>query len=390
MKRNRFFTQLSSLYLFSEIKARVSQFQEKHHEVRLISLGLGDTTEPLGSSTADAISHAAADMKDADRYTGYGPDQGLCSLREKICSVIYHNTLSPDEVFISDGAKGDIARLLVLFGPHAHIISQDPSYPAYADAARLSRSSDSLCFSYLPCLPDSCPSLTSAPDGAVIFLCSPNNPTGEVFTHTDLTTLVNHARHHRQLIVFDTAYQAFIQGDLPKSIYEVDGAKEVAIEIGSFSKMAGFSGVRLGWTVVPHALRYQDGQSIHHDFQRIITTFFNGASILSQKGGIQVLSPEGQKESAQQIEVYRKNTLLLQKTFLKKDFPVCGGLHAPYIWVKTVQKNSWEAFDYFLHKAGIIVTPGIGFGPSGEGYIRICGFGKPSAITEAASRISLL
>jgi LL-diaminopimelate aminotransferase len=390
MKRNPFFSQISETYLFSEIKSRIDQFQKTHPSARLISLGSGDTTEPLGVSTASSISQAAEDLKNPERYTGYGPAQGFPLLREKISSVIYLNAISSDEIFISDGVKSDIARLCIFFGPHAHIAVQDPSYPAYADSVRLTRLSSSSFFSYLPALPPDRPSLKNIPHSAVIILCSPNNPTGEAYTREDLQALVHDARKRHQLIVFDTAYQAFIQGDLPRSIYEIKHADEVAIEVGSFSKMAGFCGVRLGWTVIPRALKYDDGRSIHRDYLRLISTLFNGASILSQKGGIQALSPEGQKESEHQICVYRENTRILLNSFVKKRFPVWGGQHAPFIWVKAEQKSSWDAFDYFLHKAGVIVMPGVGFGPSGEGYIRVCGFGNPAFIREAASRISSL
>ncbi len=390
MKQNPYFSQVSHPYLFSEVKARVAHFRAHHPEVDLIDLGCGNTTEPLGSSTADALSNAAADLKDATRYMGYGPEQGLLLLRERIGSVIYHNALSPDEIFISDGAKCDIGRLLILFGPDTHIALQDPLYPAYADACFLTRWANPSCFSYLPYRPDSPLCLEMVPEHAAIFLCSPNNPTGEVFTHTELQAIVNSARQRHQIIVFDTAYQAFVQGSLPRSIYEVDGAQEVAIEIGSFSKMAGFCGVRLGWTVIPKAICYNDGGSLHADFSRVITTLFHGASIVSQRGGIQALTQTGQAECARQIDVYRKNTTLLQTTFVKNGFHVCGGEHAPFLWVQMKQMNSWDFFNYCLMKAGIIVTPGIGFGPSGEGYIRICGFGKPSTIAQAASRISLL
>jgi LL-diaminopimelate aminotransferase len=311
-------------------------------------------------------------------------------LREQISSILYRKSLSPDEVFISDGAKGDIGRLQMVFGPNAMCVCLDPTYPAYADTARLIRPSHRSLFSYVSCSSLESLSLSTVPDGAIVFLCSPNNPTGEVFSFSKFRSLVLEAKRRHLILVLDTTYRAFIQEDLPRSIYEIEGAKEVAIEIGSFSKMAGFSGIRLGWTVIPQELTSEDGFSLHHDYQRLMSTIFNGASILSQKGGLQALSPTGQKECERQINVYRNNTLLLQKTFVKKDFPVWGGKHAPYIWVKIRHRSSWEAFEYFLQKAGVIVTPGIGFGPSGEGYIRICGFGNPSTIEEAVTRISML
>lgn len=390
MKRNPFFSQISPHFLFSEMAHRICQFKKEHPDVRLISLGVGDTTEPLGPSTADCIAAAATHLKDPDLYTGYGPEQGLASLRKKISSVLYQNAFSHDEIFISDGIKSEVGKLLILFGPKAMCACLEPSYPAYADASCLTRLSHPAFFCYLPCLSLDTLSLSTVPDGAIVFLCSPNNPTGEVFSFSKFRSLVLEAKRRHLILVLDTTYRAFIQGDLPRSIYEIEGSKEVAIEIGSFSKMAGFSGIRLGWTVIPHELTSEDGFSLHHDYQRLVSTIFNGASILSQKGGLQALSPTGQKECERQINVYRNNTLLLQKTFVKKDFPVWGGKHAPYIWVKIRHRSSWEAFEYFLQKAGVIVTPGIGFGPSGEGYIRICGFGNPSTIEEAVTRISML
>lgn len=387
MKRNPFFSQLSPRFLFTEIKARVARFQDKNPEKKLISLGRGDTTEPLGSSVTQSLLSAASDMNDKHRYTGYGPPQGMEALREKIASVLYHNLVTPDEIFISDGTKCDIGRINVLFGPQAHIAVQEPSYPVYADAARMNRSAETTTFSYLPHSP---PDLEMVPQGAVIFLCSPNNPTGDVLTGADLRSLVQTARQRGQFIIFDTAYRSFIRGNFPRSIYEVPEAQKVAIELGSFSKMAGFSGLRLGWTVIPHALKYDDGSSVHQDFIRLMTTVFNGASILSQKAGIQALSEEGQRECSQQCSVYQENTQLLQTAFLKKGVFVSGGLHTPYLWVPTGSKSSWDAFDYYLEKAGLIVTPGIGFGPSGDHYIRVSGLGPPSLVREAAARIDLM
>lgn len=390
MKRNPYFSQLSPSYLFSEIKDRVQRMHEHHPHISLINLSLGNTSEPLGCSTADALCQAATDLKNPSSHTGYGPEGGLLILREAICNTIYHNAVSPDEIFVSDGAKSDISRLQLLIGPMTHVAVQDPSYPAYAESCRLGRSSDPSFFSYLPSPLFSKPLLCTVPDNAVLFLCSPNNPTGEVFTHAELETLISHARRHQQIIVYDTAYQAFIQGDYPRSIYEIHGAEEVAIEIGSFSKMAGFCGLRLGWTAIPHALRYTDGQRINPDFCRLVATVFNGASLLSQQGGIQVLSLEGQKECQRQIDLYRKNTHLLQTALVQKKISVSGGRHAPFLWVKTEHKNSWDAFDFFLEKMGIVVCPGVGFGPLGEGHIRICGFGNPASVAEAASRIDRL
>jgi LL-diaminopimelate aminotransferase len=395
MKRNPFFLQLSPNYLFRELKNRVDNFALLNPERSLISLGVGDTTEPLGTTIAESLSQAACDMRDQELYMGYGPDQGLLPLREKIASVLYQDIISPDEVFVSDGAKCDIARLQVLFGQDAVVYIQDPSYPAYADSSRLARSivgKEGHRLSYLSTLPekDTLPHLEAAPEDAIIFLCSPNNPTGVAFQRSELSSLVDIAQRKNQLIVYDVAYRAFIQGDLPRSIYEIEGAKKCAIEIGSFSKMAGFSGIRLGWTVVPKDLTYSNGITIHSDFLRLVTTTFNGASILSQRGGIQALSPEGLEEIERQILLYLENAGSLKEALLKKNFIVSGGEHSPYVWIKTEHTSSWDAFDYFLQETGIIVTPGIGFGPSGEGHVRISGFGRPYLIESAIRRIESL
>ena len=395
MKRNPLFLQLTPNYLFREVKNRVDHFKLQHPERKLISLGVGDTTEPLGSTIAESLSRAASDLRDPELYMGYGPDQGLFPLREKISSLLYQDIILPDEVFISDGAKCDISRLQLLFGQDASIYIQDPSYPAYADSSRMIRSvigRDGIRLSYLPTVPEknTVPNLEAAPDDSIIFLCSPNNPTGVAFQRSELTALVSIALKKKQLIVYDVAYRAFVQDDLPRSIYEIEGAKNCAIEVGSFSKMAGFSGVRLGWTIVPKELTYTNGIPLHGDFLRLCTTIFNGASIISQRGGIQVLSPEGQEEIERQVQIYLGNARSLRETLLKKNLLVSGGEHAPYIWVKTQYTNSWDAFDYFLSEAGIIVTPGIGFGPSGEGHVRISGFGRQYTIEEAVNRLELL
>lgn len=395
MKRNPLFLQLSPNYLSRELMNRVDHFALQHPETTLLPLGIVDTTEPLGTTIADCLAQAAYDLRDPELYMGYGPDQGLLPLREKIASVLYHNCIDPNEVFVSDGSKSDISRLQLFFGQDAAIYIQDPSYPAYGDSSRLTRAvvgkGEQRLF-YLPTLPEnnSVPDLDGACEDAVIFLCSPNNPTGVAFRRAELSSLVATALKKKQLIVYDVAYRSYIQGDLPRSIYEIEGAKKCAIEVGSFSKMAGFSGIRLGWTVVPKELTYANGISMHGDFLRLFTTTFNGASILSQHGGIQVLSPEGLNEIDRQTHLYLQNARALREALLKKNLTVSGGEHAPFVWIKTGHPSSWDAFDYFLSEAGIIVAPGIGFGPSGEGHVRISGFGRRYLIEEAIQRMESL
>jgi len=385
MKRNPFFSSLSNKYLFQEIQSRVTAFQKAHPDKRVLSLGIGDTTQPIAPSVVKRLVRASEELGDTKTYTGYGPGTGLQELREKIADITYSKALSDDEIFVSDGIKNDLLRVLLLFEDGVPIAIQDPSYPVYFDAATIAKSAKA---TLLPSIGGDV-DLSKAPRESVVFLCSPNNPTGEAFTRSQYEKMISVSIERNLFIVLDAAYREFIRGDYPKSIYEVDGAKKVAIEVGSFSKAAGFSGVRLGWTVIPKELSYSDGKSVHSDFHRIFTSVFNGASILSQKGALQILTPEGQQEISLQIASYMGQTQLLRAALVKKGFSVLGGKEAPYIWVKT-ERSSWDSFDYFLNEMGIVVTPGIGFGPGGEGFIRFSGLAQPEVIAEAIERISFL
>jgi len=386
MKRNPLFGTLSKKYLFQEMHDRVRLFAEKNPNHQLISLGVGDTTIPLGKTIAERISQAAIDFQNPQSYVGYGPEQGLKELREKIAFRVYENKFSYKEIFISDGANSDISRVLCLLSNNPTVAVQNPSYPVYAEASVLQKEAKLIYLEEKGGIPD----LSQIPEQTVIFLCSPNNPTATCFSHGQYEKLIQQARKKKSLIILDVAYRAFVRSPFPQSIYEIEGAERVAIEIGSFSKMAGFSGIRLGWCTVPFALQYESGQSFNPDFDRIITTLFNGASILSQYGGLHVLSEQGEQEVNEQIHTYMKRTEKLKKSLANTSFDVSGGDHAPYVWVKTGHKNSWEAFDYFLHQAALIVTPGIGFGPGGEGYVRLSGFAHEKHIDEACKRLSIL
>lgn len=385
MERNPNFSQINSCYLFHEIKQRVEQFKEQHPTATLISLGIGDTTEPIASCIIDAFIEKARALGTGEGYIGYGPEQGSELLRERISNRMYNGAIPPSDIFISDGAKCDIARLQMLFGKISVAI-QDPSYPVYVDSALLTRGEKTK-ITLLPCLPENnfLPDITQAHNSSVIFLCSPNNPTDTCFRTSDLTHIVEFARKHRQIIVYDVAYNFYIAEDVPRTIYEIPGAKEVAIEIGSFSKIAGFSGIRLGWTVVPAQLLYANGDSVKNDWIRLVTTLFNGASAISQAGGCAALSDEGMKQIEKRVHFYRENATLLAAAF---QGTVYGGKNTPYLWVRFPNKTSWEAFDELLYKAHIITTPGSGFGPSGEGFLRISGFGSRQTILEACSRIA--
>ncbi len=386
MKRNPSFDLVAPRYLFQEVAHRVDLFMRENPNAQLIRLGIGDTTQALCPIISKALIDESKALSSPETYVGYGPEQGIEPLRKMIAQRFYPH-LSADEVFISDGAKCDIARLQVLFGSDAKIAIQDPSYPAYGDSCRLMGKNPIL----VPCQKDLgfFFDLKDLEPCNVFFCCSPNNPTGTVFTYKQVQDLVAHAKKFGYIIVFDAAYSSYIQGNLPCSIYEVTGAEEVAIEIGSFSKMAGMSGVRLGWTVVPHKLLYSNQKQVHADWLRLIGTLFNGASILSQKAGIAALTDEGQQQIDSQIHAYLRNTHKLKNALLRAGFSVFGGDHAPYIWAQSERfSSSWQAFDYFLNHYRIITTPGIGFGPAGEGYVRISGFAQDANIIEACERLA--
>lgn len=386
MIRNHHFDKVPSRYLFQEIRKKAQSFSEKNPEAKLIRLGIGDTTEPIGPYITSQLAQAGADLGTREGYTGYGPEQGILELRQAISKTVYNGTVCPDDIFVSDGAKCDIGRLQFLFGPNAKIALQDPAYPVYLDSSLIYRGGE---ITFLPCTPENnfIPDITLAKGSDVLFLCLPNNPTGTVFAKAELQKIVDYAREHKIMIVFDTAYSYYVHGDFPKSIYEIEGAKEVAIELGSFSKIAGFSGVRLGWTVMPKELNYRDGTPVKPDWMRINGTFFNGASILSQKGGIAVLSPEGMKEVQAQVDFYLENTKMIAETLKSLGFETFGGQHSPYVWTRIKGLNSWQAFDMLLEQAHIVTTPGSGFGPAGEGFLRVSGFATRQTIIEAIYRL---
>lgn len=389
MQRNPFFSQVNKHYLFHEVKKRKLAFLEANPTAEIIALSIGDTTQPLSTHSCQSLAAAASALGTQEGYLGYGPEQGLGELRTAISQKIYNGKIPPDDIFISDGAKCDIGRLQILFGQQARLALQDPAYPAYLDTAIIHRGLSQNNIIPLPCTPENkfCPDISAAKDADIIFICSPNNPTGTVLTHQELEKIVLFAKKEKKIIVFDAAYAFYVQGDLPRSIYEIPHAKEVAIEIGSFSKMAGFSSVRLGWTVVPSELQYASGESVQNDWLRLITTFYNGASSISQKGGLAVLSDPGIKEVKTQIAHYLQNATILKKAFEKAGFETYGAIHSPYLWVRLQNKSSWQAFDELLNHAHIITTPGVGFGPSGEGFLRVSSFATRQHIEEAALRI---
>lgn len=384
--RNENFAKIAPSYLFAEVRKRKEIFQSQNPDTQWIPLGIGDTTEPLVPSIIKALHESVDRLGNKKTYTGYGPDLGIQELREAISQVLYNGLRTKDEIIVSDGAKCDLGRLQILFGKETPIAVPDPAYPVYYDSSFLTRGNN------IQILPSNkevnfLPDLNNVSEGSVIFLCSPNNPTGKVFTKNELSEIVKTAHTKKCLILFDVAYRSYIQSpELPRSIFEIPGADEVAIEIGSFSKMAGFSGVRLGWMALSKKLVYDTSEPVLLDISRLMGTLFNGASILSQHAGLAALSPEGQIAIQKQVESYMCRAQRLKATLEKCQVPTYGGDHSPYVWIHPNLGSSWEAFDILLSH-GLITTPGVGFGQSGEGYLRLSSFLKEELVLEACQRL---
>ncbi len=397
VKRNCHISKLKGSYLFPEINRHKQALLKKHPEANLISLGIGDTTEPIPPSITAGLTEGASKLGTAIGYSGYGPEQGNAALRAKIAKTLYQNRVDPEEIFISDGSKCDIGRLQLLFGSSCTIAVQNPSYPVYVDTAVAMGQTGPFQgegyekIVYLNCRPenDFFPDLKNAPKTDLIYFCSPNNPTGAAATREQLAELISFTKKQGSILIFDAAYSAYIRSkSAPFSIYEIPGADEVAIELNSFSKMAGFTGVRLAWAVVPKALRYEEGHSVREDWLRIATTFFNGASNIAQSGGMAALEPQGLIEIRAQTDYYLQNAQLIGDLFRNLGQKVYGGSDAPYIWVHFPGRNSWEVFHELLERCHIVSTPGIGFGPGGEGFLRFSAFNSRNKILEAIERIA--
>lgn len=322
-------------------------------------------------------------------------------LRAKIASKLYNNMIAPEEVFVSDGSKCDIGRLQLMFGKDVVSAVQDPSYPVYVDGSVMmgqTRKADASTpqgqhpgIVYMACNPSNnfFPDLSAMPRADVVYFCSPNNPTGAAASKEQLTELVQWAKANGSIIVFDAAYAPFIKSaNVPKSIYEIDGAHEVAIEVNSFSKYAGFTGVRLGWTVVPSALKFADGTPVRNDWNRVMCTIFNGASNIVQGGGLACLDDEGLAEIDTLIDYYLGNAKLLRDTMLDLGFKVHGGTDAPYIFVDLEGKSSWDMFSEILETCQVVTIPGAGFGPGGEGFLRLSAFAPRDSCIEACARLT--
>lgn len=407
IQRNPNFDNLAPGYLFPEIGKRRREYATAHPDAKLISLGIGNTTEPLTPHITAAMADYVRGLGTAEGYSGYGDDSaGEPALREKIAAVLYDGLVSADEVFVSDGAKCDVGRIQQLFGSQVPVAVQDPAYPVYVDGSVMVGAAGKTPATaagyqdivYMPCLPenDFFPDLSVVKRDSLIYFCSPNNPTGAVATKAQLQQLVDFARKNGCIIIFDAAYSAFIRDEsLPKSIFQVEGARECAIEINSFSKPAGFTGVRLGWTIVPKELKFADGTPVQALWSRIINTFFNGASNIAQAGGLAALDPEGVQEMRQLTDFYLENAAIIKRALEGENFraagvEVYGQGNAPYLWVRFPGRKSWDMFDRILDECHVVTTPGSGFGPAGESFIRFSSFGHRAAVEEACRRLANL
>ncbi|KAM7252911.1 hypothetical protein ACFE04_025529 [Oxalis oulophora] len=386
-------------YLFPEISRREEEHKQKYPNARLIRLGIGDTTEPIPDVIASAMVEQVYALSTIKGYNGYGPERGSMALRSAIANKLYDGlNVKAGEIFVSDGAQSDISRLQMLFGSTVTVAVQDPTFPAYVDTSVIVGQAGKLHEEtgqyenvvYMKCGSENnfFPDLCLTPKTDLIFFCSPNNPTGHAATRHQLTELVEFATANGSIIIYDSAYASYISDDrCPKSIYEIPGAKEVAIEVSSFSKFAGFTGVRLGWSVVPKELCYSNGYPLIKDFNRIVTTCFNGASNISQVGGLACLSPPGYEALSHVVDYYKENAKMITEGFKSLGLKVYGGENAPYVWVHFPGSSSWDVFSEILEKTHIVTVPGRGFGPGGEEYIRVSAFGKREHILEALNRL---
>ncbi len=403
---NENFLKLQAGYLFTEIGRRIRSFKDQNPDAKIISLGIGDVTQPLAAAIVEAMHKAVDEMSRRETFHGY--DDGHIGY-EFLRAAISENDFKArgveidiDEIFISDGAKCDIANIQEIFGLDNVVAVTDPVYPVYVDtnviAGRTGPADEKTQYDkivYMPCTAEN-EFVPAVPDEDVdlIYLCFPNNPTGAVATAEQLKKWVDFARQNNAVILFDAAYEAFISDPhIPHSIYEIDGAKEVVIEFRSFSKTAGFTGVRCAFAVVPKQLKAytKDGRAVEVNplWHRRHSTKFNGVSYISQVGAAAVYTPDGKKQTSQIIDIYMSNAKLICESLTKLGYQAYGAVNAPYIWMRTPKGlSSWDFFDRLLTKANVVGTPGSGFGPSGEGYFRLTAFGKPADVGEAMERIA--
>lgn len=388
MQLNPHYAELNESYLFSTIAHKVAEYQTAHPEADVIRLGIGDVTLPLAKPVIEALHKAVEEMAHKETFRGYGPEQGYDFLREAIRNYYAGRGIALElgEIFISDGAKSDLGNLLDLFSVNNTVLVPDPVYPVYVDdnvmAGRTIRyMAANAENNFLP-MPD------DATQADIVYLCSPNNPTGATYTTAQLAQWVRWAKEHHAVILFDAAYECFVSEEgCARSIYEVEGAKEVAVEVCSFSKIAGFTGTRCGYTVVPFAIQ-SEGQSLNKMWLRRQTTKFNGVPYIVQRGAEAVFTEEGMREIQQNLDYYRNNAAVIAAALDEAGVWYCGGKNSPYIWLRCPNgMGSWEFFDWLLDTAHIVGTPGEGFGPCGKGYFRLTAFGDAQRTKEAAERL---
>lgn len=390
-KINQHYRQLKDSYLFSDIARRVAAFSQAHPEKEIIRMGIGDVTLPLMPSVISSLHSAVEEMADASTFRGYGPEQGYGFLRDAIRAyyVRFGVQLDPDEIFVSDGAKSDLGNITDLFSADNTVLIPDPVYPVYVDTnlmngRKILYMNANAENGFLP-MPD--PEVRAD----LIYLCSPNNPTGAVYTREQLAAWIDYALAQDAVLLFDAAYEAFIgDSSLPHSIFELPDAKRCAIEFCSLSKTAGFTGTRCGYTIIPKTLKIE-GMSPNRMWNRRQATKFNGVPYIIQRGAEAAFSEEGIRQSQEMIAYYKKNTAVMAETLERCGVHFFGGVHSPYLWMECPDgMDSWTFFDYLLENAAIVGTPGAGFGINGEGYFRLTGFGSQQKTMEAMQRISSL
>lgn len=396
---NPHFLALAGGYLFPEISRRAGIWLARHPDARILRLGIGNTTEALSPAVADAMRRKIDLLCDRRTYQGYGDEQGASTLRKALSDYYrthWNVTLDPLEFFVSDGAKSDAANLQELFSPDDVVAIQDPAYPVYVDSNVVGGRSGTFDgekyprFVYLESTAENgFVPLPPKEHVDVIYLCFPNNPTGAMASKAQLKAFVDYALREGAVIIYDAAYCEYItESGYPHSIYEVEGAEECAIEVNSFSKFAGFTGVRLGWSIVPRAISIGRPALLHEMWNRRQCTFFNGASNISQSGGIAALSGEGWRQCRKLVEYYLENARIIREGFESLGLACHGGVNSPYIWVKAPgDMKSWEFFDLLLDGSHVLVTPGSGFGPAGEHYVRVSAYGHREDVAEAIESI---
>ena len=397
---NTNYDKLGAGYLFPEIARRTNAFLEGQPGTEVLRLGIGDTTEPIVPAVLKGLHQGVDSLGKVETYSGYGPSEGISPLRSSLAGLYseYGLDLSPEEFFVGDGAKSDSANIQSIFSEDCIVAVQDPAYPVYVDSnvifGRTGQASESGYdgLVYMPCTEDN-DFFPELPEGKVdlIYLCSPNNPTGAVATREQLKTFVDYAIEHKAVIFFDSAYSSFITDpSLPRSIYEIEGAEKCSIEINSFSKTAGFTGVRLAWTIVPKACQAEDAApgKLHSLWTRRQNTFFNGASNIVQAGGLAALTEDGRRETGEQVSFYLENARIINEGLQSLGITTYGGGNAPYVWMKAPGGlSSWDFFDKLLNECHVVGTPGSGFGPAGEGFFRLSAFGHRENVERAVRSI---